>query len=175
MAEKTAEPKNEEPKRYPEEHSGVAKNWAGDDGLGFTILQTDLGHYCGYVRFPKRPLREPGYNGAATYVPVHGGLTFASEDKDGSMVYGFDCAHCDDDANAQTRDPEWLKAECERMAVGILSLVPHEAKYLTLPEEDSEGRAAVIDAYHDALKAQGIAFDASNNFGAMINLFCGKL
>ena len=79
---------------YPE--SKALETWKHDD-LVFSIVQhSTLNHYCGYVRFPKKPVREMGYNGILTYVPVHGGITFADSGKDGSMVYGFDCGHCDD-------------------------------------------------------------------------------
>ena len=39
-----------------------------------SVVRTSLGHWCGYVRFPIRPMiTEKKYSGILTYVPVHGG------------------------------------------------------------------------------------------------------
>jgi hypothetical protein len=157
--------------RYPEDKA--VKNWM-TDGLTFSIADCRGHHFCGYVRFPARPLKEPGYHGIASYVPVHGGITFAEQDPDGSMVYGFDCAHADDDENPVRRDMGWLMAECERMAEGIIEAAKVEDFYL-LAEGDNDKRAAILDGYHAALASKGIAFDLSDNFGSMINALFGRL
>lgn len=173
---------SDDARQYPEGHSGVVETW-GHDGLTFTVLHVDRsyvdgGHYCGYVRFPKRPLREQGYGGIATYVPVHGGITFAKPFDDGSFVYGFDCAHAGDDSDDHDYDPKvrdiaWLKAECERLAVGIVTAKKYERRYLR--NITQAGKAKAIDEYHDEMRALGAEFSLQDNFGAMIGVLCGQL
>lgn len=153
---------------YPEDKA--TETWE-KDGIGYSIVQhSSYGHYCGYCRFPERPLIEEGYFGIATYVPVHGGITYAKQDVDGSMVYGFDCAHAEDDEKPETRDVEWLKAECERMAEAIKIAVRYESLYLKAT--NSEDRAFLIDEYCGELDGD---YDFSLNFEAMMNLLCGRL
>ena len=131
------------------------------------------GHYCGYVVFPARFTVEDGYNGLLTYVPVHGGITFAEERADKSMAYGFDCNHCDDAGKDILRDRDWLVAECERMAIGIVAAKQCEQDYLL--SADSEAKSAVIRKYHEHVSTLGADFDLQDNFGAMIRVFCGEL
>ena len=155
---------------YPEKEA--TKTWERE-GVTFSIAQMPLGHYCGYCRFPKRPTIEEGYDGILAYVPVHGGLTYAESDADGTMVYGFDCAHSGDDENPERSDIDWLTAECERMAVGIAVAAEFEEAYLLA--RDGETRAATLDAYHDKMRETGAEFVLADNFGAMINVLCGQL
>ena len=75
---------------YPENQAIVT--WKKDD-LTFTIVDCRGSHYCGYVRFPERPVKEEGYDAILLYVPVHGGITYAEQSTDRSIVYRFDCAH----------------------------------------------------------------------------------
>jgi len=145
------------------------------DGLVFSVVKhSSMGHYCGYVRFPKRPVREEGYGGILTYVPVHGGITYASESEDGSMVYGFDCAHCDDWSEVNPAGKKWtleeIKQEAEKMAKGIKLTVKYEKRYLRCIT--NKGKAKVIDEYHQEL---GIEFDIKDNFEAMLNVLFGEL
>ena len=130
-------------------------------------------HYCGYVTFPSRFLTERGYDGFLTYVPVHGGITYAEQEDDGPMTYGFDCAHLGDDEDPKVRDMDWLTAECKRMAVGLIMAAEYEKRYLLAVT--GEEKAAVIDEYHDALKPFGMVFNVTDNFGSMINLLFGRL
>lgn len=154
---------------YPE--SKAVKVWEYDDGVVYSIVP--YGHYCGYCRFPKRPLIEQGYNGIAAYVPVHGGITYAEEAKDGSMVYGFDCAHSGDEERPELRDLAWLSKECERMAEGVKLAAEYEKRYLT--SVTNEETAKVLDEYHTKLRDKGITFDLRDNFGAMLRVLCGNL
>ncbi|MEN6426082.1 MAG: hypothetical protein ABFE13_12005 [Phycisphaerales bacterium] len=170
---------SEEKVRYPEGHAAVSDSWE-HDGLKFTVLFVDMhygphgGHYCGYVRFPKRPVREPGYEGIIAYVPVHGGVTYDHQDEDGSMVYGFDCGHYDDDNNPDLRNPKWLHDECERMAVAILLAAKYERRYLR--NTTNAGKAKALDEYHDELrKTWGREVNSTEGFGVMINLLSGRL
>lgn len=83
----------------------------------------------GYIHFKRRPLIEEGYCGIATYVPVHGGITYAREDDTG-IVYGFDTLHCDSEKEPRT-DKEWIKKQIKLMLLGILEAKKVEKKYLT--------------------------------------------
>lgn len=153
------------------------KRWRGNNGIEYALVffaHFGSGHYCGYACFPKRPVIEQGYGGILTYVPVHGGITFAEETCDGHMVYGFDCMHADDELNELTRDEVWLTAETERMAIGIQYAAQYEKRYLLA--RDSTERAKILDEYHDKLaQTEGIEFDVRDNFGALLNLLCGQL
>lgn len=160
---------------YPEGSPHALKTWS-HDGMQFTVIKLDrpyLEHHCGYVRFETRPMTEEGYHGLLTYVPVHGGITFAEQDEDGSMVYGFDCGHAGDEGVEKLNNLEWLGEECFRMGRAIQLAAQYEDQYLAI---DNHERGTVIQAYHDELKAQGIEFVLQDNFGAMINvLFKGEL
>lgn len=156
---------------YPEE--GAVELWE-HDGLVFSIQEVRGSHYCGYVRFPVRPVQEPSYNGIMTYVPVHGGITYARSSEDGSIVYGFDCAHADDDKNPELKDIEWLMAECETMAQGIKIATEFEQEYLA-NDGDDKARADVLDRYHQRMSERGVKFEITDNFGAMINAMFGGL
>jgi hypothetical protein len=154
---------------YPEDKAD--ETWQAD-GATFSIIRADLGHWCGYVRFPARPVAEEGYRGILTYVPVHGGITWAEED-DGGMVYGFDCAHSGDDNDPNVKDVVWVKAECQRMAQAISIAAGYEDEYLAA--KDDEARAYTLDSYHARLAEEGMSFELMDNFGAMINVLAGKL
>jgi len=86
--------------------NSALKTWTVGD-LDFYIVDCRGSHLCGYVRFPERPVKERTYHGILTYVPVHGGITYADQ-KDGGMVYGFDCGHAGDEERPETKDPEWV-------------------------------------------------------------------
>ena len=157
---------------YPE--NKAIKIWE-KDGLVFSIVKhPTMGHYCGYVRFPKRPVKEKGYGGILTYVPVHGGITYAEESEDGSMVYGFDCAHYNDWSPINPNGKKWtleeVKREVEKMARAIKLAAKYERRYLRCTT--NRGRAKVIDEFHKEL---GVKFDITDNFMAMLNLLAGRL
>lgn len=172
-------------RNYPENYKGAITS-DGTVNLGrwphifphpviFTILQNkDGGTWCGYVRFMRRQLREQGYKGIATYVPVHGGITYAEGEEGQGMVYGFDCGHAGDDKNPQTTDKVWLMQQCRVMAVSILLAARYESHYLLAKTEKE--KALVVDKYHDDLKKNyGIEFILKDNLGAMINVLFGGL
>ena len=146
----------------------VIESWE-KDGIGFEVVLHELGHYCGYARFPKRPLREQGYSGIATYVPVHGGITYALTEDHGSFIYGFDCAHAGDEGNPKLKSVPWLKSECERMALNIKASAKYERRYLRAISE--KGKAKILQEFHDEVGG----FDLKDNFGAMINTISGKI
>lgn len=157
---------------FPDERA--SKIWS-HDGLTFYLVAPGgvggVPHYCGYVKFRERPMKEPGYKGILTYAPVHGGITYAEKD-DGGMVYGFDCGHAGDYERPELQNEEWLGEECFRMARAIQLAAKYEDDYLTA---NDEARAKVIQRYHDELATQGLKFDLKNNFGAMINVLFGDL
>ena len=156
---------------YPEDVS--VDKWSKDD-LTFSIVKHgSFGHYCGYVRYPRRPVIESGYDGILTYAPVHGGITYADESNDGTMVYGFDCNHVGDECRPECKDINWLKQECERMAACINIAAQHEHDYLLAKNEAS--KAAAIDGYHrEVAEKIGAVFKLTENFGAMINVLGGE-
>lgn len=176
-----------------------------DGELEFYLVRNEWGSWCGYVRFPKRPVQAEGHKGLLTYVPVHGGITWAEDSPDGSMVYGFDCGHASDhllDRNPeqyaadfeermkkfdQTKDPKWLmprvkprtfrwlKQQCYIMAAGIRAAARYEQAYIEAGD-DRQARANVIDNFHRYLRAEALGdFDLGDNFGAMLALLSGQL
>lgn len=102
-------------------------------GLECKILQTDLGHWCGYVRIPDDlgPVRwTSDYNSKhdeviEAEVDVWGGITYGPDD-DGWV--GFDDAHSRDLADyilgGDASDREAVKAETKDLAEQIRSLQP---------------------------------------------------
>lgn len=68
------------------------------DGIDFYLCRNYRmgGTWCGYARFAVKPVKEKAHGGILTYVPVHGGISWAKPSPDGSWVYGFDCGHIDD-------------------------------------------------------------------------------
>ena len=158
---------NEKTELYPD--SMAVKQWQYQDAICYIVSHPRLKHPCGYARFEKRPVQTFGYDEIMTYVPVHGGITYAQQDEAG-MTYGFDCAHAGDDEKDFTE--EWLVNECQQMVDNIKAIVPFEDAYIQA-EGDNESRAKIIDSYHESLGMDG--FDIHNNFGAMINVICGRL
>lgn len=75
--------------------------------------------YCGYVVFHHHPLKSDHYfKGIAEWLPVHGGITYGGHDCDWS-IYGFDCAHVDDEYNDLLKDQTFLLEECMRMKIAV--------------------------------------------------------
>ena len=156
----------------------TTKSWK-KEGLTLKVMWV-RDHFCGYVTFPKRPLREKGYDGIATYVPVHGGITFAKPEKNGNFTYGFDCAHSGDyvDYGISGFSPpsghKWTEeevvVETEKMARGIILAKKYELRYLR--NISNKGKAKVLDEYYKEL---GEKFNMGDNFGASLNLLGGKL
>ena len=160
-------------KGYPERDA--TETWE-KEGVTYSIVQhtSFMTHYCGYCRFATRPVKEQGYDGFLAYVPAHGGITYAKQSEDGSMVYGFDCAHAGDEDNPNVTDMVWLRTECEKMAAGILAASPYEKRYLLAA--DNETKAAIIDEYHEHMEREYEArFDLQDNFGAMLRALSGSL
>ena len=145
------------------------------EGATLFVATNPFGGLNGYVKFPKNPLREQNYGGIATYVPVHGGITYA----DGKGTFGFDTLHCTDSTPSRRGHSgekgkiwtlEEVKKETEKMARGLLLAKKYERRYLRCIS--SKGKAKVVDEYHKELGEQ---FDVTDNLGAMLNCLCGEL
>lgn len=163
-------------REYPEKVA--IKVWEKNDLILSIVQSLEMGHYCGYVRFPKRPVREKGYYGILTYVPVHGGITYAHSSCDGSMVYGFDCAHSGDYSKTLQTGHKWtlneVEQETEKMAYAIQCTAKYEKRYLR--NMTLKGKAKVIDEYHNEVeKAIGASFNLGDNFGATLNILTGRI
>lgn len=133
----------------------------------------EIKQYNGYCRFMSKPVIEEGYHGILSYVPVHGGITFAHFDK-GVATYGFDTGHADDENNPLVRNLEWVEFQAWLMAKAIRLAAQFEPAYLR--SECVYHRASVVDRYHAKVrKLTQQPFVLGNNFGAMINLLCGRV
>ena len=136
---------------------------------GITCWAVDYsGSLNGYARFPKRPLVEDGYDGIATYVPVHGGITYAEQTDDG-FVYGFDTKHYNSDKHP-INDPEWIKGQCAILVAGIKQAAKVERKYLTAKRQETKAKHA--QTVLDVADEPGAGLD---NFGVMLNVLAGDL
>lgn len=139
------------------------------EGLKYEIINNPYGGCNGYITFPSRPAKEEGYRGILTYVPVHGGITFASKDKDGGgFTYGFDTAH-HYSKDVPADDPEWIRGQIDIMRRGILLAAEVEDEYL-LAEGNDEKRAEICQRVVDVCPDQML-----DNFGISINLLFGRL
>lgn len=154
-------------KLYPEACAEIT--WEYKDSQCSIVKNQNLGHYCGYVRFKKKPLKSEGYDDFATYIPAHGGLTYAKQDKNG-YVYGFDCMHPGDKENQNLQNINWLKMHCEYIADAIIDALPYETEYLK--NADNEKRSQIIEQYWAKMKTN---LSENGNMGVMINLLGGKL
>jgi hypothetical protein len=129
--------------------------------------------FNGYCRFKTKPVMESGYNGILSYVPVHGGITYAHH-KHGVSVYGFDTAHAGDDENPMVRNAEWVEFQSRLMAVSIRIAARFEEEYNRY--RCNYARADVIERFHKEIyKQTSQRFVITNNFGAMINVLSGKV
>lgn len=157
-----------ENKEYPRDWS--IETWEYNGRTHYLTIHSHFGHYCGYVEFVKKPVIEDSYHGILTYVPVHGGLTYAKPIRDGGMIYGFDCNHLNDELNPALREKKFLKRETEKMGDSIAEAAKWEKEYLVAPT--SEAKADIIQKFHESCEEE---FDLSSNLGAMINVLCGTL
>lgn len=128
----------------------------------------------GYIIFPKRPLKELGYDGIVVYVPVHGGITFAAQLDEG-FVYGFDTAHHNSE-DFPRMDPVWIKEQCLIMLMGILRAQEVEKKYLKCTT--SNGRIKHIQRVTEVGNMPGLQVGADKSevsIGALSNILSGEL
>jgi hypothetical protein len=130
------------------------------------LVPGPLGTLNGYVIFPVRPVREKGYDGILSYVPVHGGITFAKQEGV-EMAYGFDTAH-HNSRDYPIGDHEWLWSECRKMVDGILKAKELEDAWDG--EEDKEKQVALAQQVYDVAPCDG-----GFHLGIMVNMLCGRI
>jgi hypothetical protein len=163
--------------RYPEEKA--VKVWDYKDmqcsivkGKGTADYNR---HYCGYVRLAQNPYKHVSYprnwkeikSGISCYVPVHGGITYGdTTEEDGSVVFGFDCAHYRDEERWELFDIDWLTKECQRMADGVLITAKYEDAYESAKGEE---RASILEKMEEELGG----LDISDNYGIMLKALGG--
>lgn len=136
------------------------------EGHKYFILVAPMeGVLNGYLVFDKKPVREDGYNGILSYVPVHGGITLCEHQKEGS-VYGFDTLHYNSQEFPRT-DPDWIKEQIVVMLKGIQVAAKVESKYLKALTNKTKAKWAQL--------VQDVQPEQGQNFGVMINLLSGKL
>lgn len=129
-------------------------------------MKQGLSGLNGYVIFPERPVKEDGYSGIVTYVPVHGGITLAQE-SDHGFIYGFDTGHYGSELKPRM-DPEWIKRQCAIMIKGLRMAAELEDDYLAAGG-DNEKKSLICQ---DLLNLNP---DEDLPFGVMLNLLCGNL
>ena len=92
-----------------------------------SIWRNPLGHWCGYIQIPK------SFSELIEEIPLtpHGGITYNSEESNGDIVLGFDCAHYLDliptfyfqdqtiALNSVYRDKEYVMNEVNKMGDDI--------------------------------------------------------
>lgn len=140
------------------------------DGYEYWIVPNPAfnNNYNGYVVFSKRPVRERDYEGILTYVPVHGGITYAEANGRTGMVYGFDTAHADSN-EYPTKDKKWIKKQLGIMIKGILKAAEVELNYLTgFSEKEKAKYAQMVQDVNPNAKER-------YNFGVGINLLSGQI
>lgn len=136
-------------------------------GYKYWIVPNPVVGLNGYIAFPKRPVKEKGYMGILTYVPVHGGITYAKKGKFG-MVYGFDTVHCDSDKYPRD-NKKWIKKQIIKMIRGIEMAAKKEKNYLNAKTKKTKAKYAqmVLDTDRER--------ENQYNFGIGINILSGKL
>lgn len=107
--------------------------WVTRAGFPAAIIQTRLGHLCGYVRVP---VGHPAYGHADEYdtplnqIRCHGGLTYAefntndypvAEAEKGHYWIGFDCGHFGDGRESEAVE-KYFRSESggKRVSQGII-------------------------------------------------------
>jgi len=94
----------------------------------------------GYVRYKKRQVKESGYGGILTYIPVHGGITYVDENE-GGITYGFDTGHIDSHKYLIS-SPAWIKEQIEIMIRGIETARKVEKRYLLAKTQKTKAKYA---------------------------------
>jgi hypothetical protein len=136
------------------------------EGFDYYIVPAPFeGTLNGYVVFPNKPVRESGYDGIVSYVPVHGGITYCHHEKEGS-IYGFDTLHCDSADYPRTNE-SWIEEQITIMLHGIQLAAKVELKYLKAVTNKGKGKWAQM--------VQDLQPEQSKNFGVMIKLLSGQL
>jgi hypothetical protein len=120
----------------------------------------------GYVAFDKRhaPLIARD-EGILSYLPVHGGVTYAVKDSC-ACVYGFDTAHVISDHMPRTERP-WIAWQCRVLYESILLAATLERRYLRA-QTNSE-KARILQPLLDLVPEEELGT------GALLNILCREL
>jgi len=137
------------------------------------VLQHDtLGHLCGYVAFNKKDIPQawhgsydaPGLQG----LNIHGGLTFCDVKED-EVIFGFDCAHLDDDENPDLLDVDYVMGLTKQMEQQLIAYKQHFTRFKRLTK-NSKLRGKILD------EVRGTAtVNCEFGFGTMIGLLAGEI
>lgn len=132
------------------------------------VVRHPSGHFCGYVAFPAKetPADWAGnYDAdALQYLAIHGGLTYAKHSGDW-CVFGFDCAHVDDDENPRLRDQDYVMVLARQMRDQMIAFRDRLDEYR---KGNREQRAKLIDEVRAKAKEE-----TGFGFGALIGLLSG--
>jgi hypothetical protein len=82
-------------------------------------------HYCGYTWIEKSKVPEEWweYSNIPYDLDIHGGLTYSDVVGD-YVIYGFDCAHLNDENDPRLQDETFILELCQVMRSEILSAIP---------------------------------------------------
>jgi hypothetical protein len=158
---------------YPFNHSGLV---LAEGNRAVLRCGTDSAwshkHLCGYVALPigSVPIEWRGnYNAdALQYLAVHGGFTFCEvepKENPSHVVFGFDCAHLDDENDLDLQDPAYVMRLTQQMEDQLLA---YAAQIEEWRSADRERRIAMIDVI---IKSAQIKTELG--FGSMISMLSG--
>ena len=129
-----------------------------------------FGHLCGYVALKKEQVPREWWGNydadALQYLNVHGGLTYCKVEGD-YIVFGFDCAHLDDDKRPELQDPEFVMRLTEQMEQQLLEYAKR------IDEWRKANRRRKIEIMEEIRDMAPIKEDLG--YGAMLDVLCGAL
>jgi len=102
-------------------------------------------HLCGYVAIENYKLPTAWIGDyrpdSLELLNIHGGLTYA-EDKGDCTVFGFDCAHLDDDRDPALRRPDHVLGLARQMEQQIME---YARRHPEVRDADEERRMEILD------------------------------
>ena len=127
-----------------------------------------FGHLCGYVALRKEQIPEEWwgnyYADALQYLNIHGGITYC-EVEGNYVVFGFDCAHLDDDKLPALQNPEFVMKLTEQMEQQLLEYAKRIKEWR---QSDRKRRIEIIDEIRNTAE---IKMDLG--FGAILDMLVG--
>jgi hypothetical protein len=136
----------------------------------FSKTVCDADALNGYVAFPKRraPHIPPGTGSLTSYIPVHGGVTYASKDSF-AAVWGFDTMHSGSEHEPRG-DKDWILANCVILYRGLLLAAKLWPEFR---RAGRDRRMVLAQQLLDLIPEQPLM--EKLGFEALINLMCGKV
>jgi hypothetical protein len=132
----------------------------------------DMHHYCGYVAIPigSVPVEWRGnYNAdALQYLAIHGGITYcevAPKEEPQFVVFGFDCAHCDDDENPDLKDVSYVMRLAAQMESQLITYAKRIEKWR---DANRERRIEIIESIIREAEVK-----TELGFGALVGMLGG--